>query len=532
MGDLSIKVIDSLQSLPIAGHKAEKFSDALELVACRNEYVSGAMLIEADAESEVEATYRGTGTVAILRAESVPVRERNHRIADPLIEGAKFAVSGTQAVQLRLFVPKDAEPGLHVGRLTVTSGSDRAEMEVRLRVKETVLPDLWSGKFFLNIWMNPGAIAAWYGVPLWSEEYWARLEPYVADLAVHGQKTVVVPIVFDPWCSQTYTPYPSTVEWIKEESGWRMDFSVFDRYVELHAKYGITQAIHCYSPVHSPGNSNKSTVLYRDTDGEEKKLTAEVDTDEYREVWGAFFRRLVEHLKAKSWLDKTYMSFDEKPGEVMATVFGLLKDLAPDLKISLAADRPQELYNELDDVSLIITLDEGGLEAVRARRKAGKLTTFYVCCGPAYPNTFVFSPLVESRMLPWIAWERGFDGFLRWAYNDWTADPFEHPEWGEWGTGDCFFVYPGENGAVTTARWEMLREGIQEFELLSILQDRISLLSADLAESYLAKLNEAVALAARNPDGNGKDLEDMRSARWAIFDLLDQVEAELKEGGQ
>ena len=528
MASLSVKIIDSLRRIPIAGGTAEKFGDILDFSACRNEYVSGAMLIEVEVESEVEVSYTGLGDAAIMRAVDLPIREAGARLVDPLLEESRFTVSGSQGIWVRLHVPKDASTGTHAGWIVVKSGEERAEVEVRLQVNEICLPDPWDGDFFLNVWMNPGAIARWYDVPLWSEEHWSLLDKYVADLAAHGQKTVVAPVVFDPWCSQTYTPYPSTVEWIKDASGWRMDFTCFDRYVELHAKHGIRRAIHCYSPVHSPGDSHESTILHRDADGEERRLTVEVGSDEYREAWGAFARQLVGHIREKGWLDRTYIAFDEKPSEVMIAVFDLLRDVAPELKIALAANVPQRLYDSLDDVSLIMDLDEGGIQSVKARREAGKLTTFYVCCGPAFPNTFVFSPPVEGRMLPWIAWDRGFDGFLRWAYSDWSPNPYEHPEWREWGTGDSFFVYPGEGGVVTTTRWELLREGIQEFEMLSILRRKIGLLSPDESAAALSELEDAVALAARNPDGKVKDVEDLRSARKGIFHLMEQVEESLR----
>lgn len=72
-------------------------------------------------------------------------------------------------------------------------------------------------------------------------------------------------------------------------------------------------------------------------------------------------------------------------------------------------------------------------------------------------------------MLPFLAAQGGYDGFLRWSYNDWTDDPFTSPEWSTWPTGDIFFVYPGDKGPVSSLRWEQLREGIYDYELAMLL---------------------------------------------------------------
>lgn len=88
-------------------------------------------------------------------------------------------------------------------------------------------------------------------------------------------------------------------------------------------------------------------------------------------------------------------------------------------------------------------------ELVDVQKKAINGTvTYYVCCGPAYPNTFLGSPAIESRIIPWIAWVLGLDGFLRWNYTVWPDDPLNHLsiKFPNWPAGDTNFVYPGKNG--------------------------------------------------------------------------------------
>ncbi|KKD01928.1 glycoside hydrolase domain-containing protein, partial [Streptomyces sp. WM6386] len=110
----------------------------------------------------------------------------------------------------------------------------------------------------------------------------------------------------------------------------------------------------------------------------------------------------------------------------MTVVKDFVHEVAPvfDDRISVAGSISTE------GVASNLSVDWGGIDAmtkekVAERRKAGKITTFYVYGAPAHPNTLSYSPAVESRMLPWISAQRNLDGFLRWSYNSWTSDPFK-----------------------------------------------------------------------------------------------------------
>jgi len=110
---------------------------------------------------------------------------------------------------------------------------------------------------------------------------------------------------------------------------------------------------------------------------------------------------------------------------------------------------------------------ESGPDAIKARAARGATTTYYVCCNPAKPNNFVFSPPVEGRWISWYAAAAGYDGFLRWAYEAWPEDPVRDARFGSWPAGDCYLVYPGANSCV---RFEKLREGIADYEKIRILR--------------------------------------------------------------
>jgi hypothetical protein len=65
----------------------------------------------------------------------------------------------------------------------------------------------------------------------------------------------------------------------------------------------------------------------------------------------------------------------------------------------------------------------------------------------------------------------GFDGFLRWAFNNWVEDPEVDSRYIRWPSGDTYFVYPDAQSSI---RFERLREGIQDYEKTRILRDELA----------------------------------------------------------
>ncbi len=120
-------------------------------------------------------------------------------------------------------------------------------------------------------------------------------------------------------------------------------------------------------------------------------------------------------------------------------------------------------------------------------------------------------------MLPWLALQGGFDGFLRWSYNDWPDDPYQHPEFGSWPTGDVFLVYPGEHGPVSSLRWEQLREGIQDYTLAMIASANIR------NPEEMVDYEQALRLACRCPDGRSKSVGDIEIARRLLIPIAEHL---------
>jgi hypothetical protein len=134
--------------------------------------------------------------------------------------------------------------------------------------------------------------------------------------------------------------------------------------------------------------------------------------------------------------------------------------------------------------------------------------SWYVCCWPPIPNTFVHSPLVEGQLHGWLTFYLKLDGFLRWNFCLWPAEPWRRVSWRapHWKAGDMFFVLPGRDGApVETLRYEALRAAAQDYELLKLAERT---LPAEEAEAVFAR-----AFARILRVGSVRDLARVDTAR-------------------
>ena len=413
--------------------------------------------------------------------------------------------NSVQPLWISIDVPVEALPGQYSGRISLRDGSGSSlDFEMELEVLPLILPPPDSWSFHLDLWQNPWSVARYHNVQPWSQGHIDRLKSLLEILSRAGQKVITTTIVRKPWGGQTYDPYDSLIRWTQQEDGsWAFDYSNFDRYVELCLEAGITRQINCYSMI----TWGDIYFYFSAEEGRYKSVSLSPGTPEYARHWTPFLRDFVLHLRSKGWLDRTCIAMDERPLDQMKGAIALIKTIAPELKISLAGFPHPEILPEIHDFSYNWRQIGDEVEAgIEERKASNRVTTYYVACGIPAPNNFTYSPPPEQAWLGWFAAARGFDGFLRWAYNSWVKDPIQDTRHVKFPGGDCFQVYPGPRSSI---RFERLREGIQDFEKIRILRKRAS--AADLHE--LERILDRIA--RRKGDHN----EELNAAKIILLDL-------------
>lgn len=390
-----------------------------------------------------------------------PKRFDSSLVADGIdfIPAMNIAAKTTQPVWLSIAVPANTPAGVYKGQVRIKG----VALPYEISVLERTLPQAKDWAFHLDLWQSPYAIARVYNVKPFSTAHFNAMKPYMKMLADAGQKVITATIIYDPWNSQTEDIYGTMIKWTKKKNGsWVFDYSIFDQWVNFMQEMGITKEIACYSMI----PWNLKFYYYDEALAKDTFIVAKPGTAEYDNHWRPMLADFTKHLKAKGWFSKTCIAMDERPMEAMQSAIKLIHSVDKDLKASLAGNYHKELVRDIFDYC-VASGQTFTSEERKWREEKGWPTTYYTCCTEGFPNTFTFSPPAESAWLGYHAAAKGFDGYLRWAYNCWVKAPLQDSRFRSWAAGDTYLVYPGPRSSI---RFERLIEGIQAYEKMRILK--------------------------------------------------------------
>jgi hypothetical protein len=145
---------------------------------------------------------------------------------------------------------------------------------------------------------------------------------------------------------------------------------------------------------------------------------------------------------------------------------------------------------EAVDIWVPLTPSYDYAEAEQLRRE-GKQMWWYICLVPIHPyaNWFIEYPAIESRLLMGaMSYKYKVDGFLYYLINNgWERnkqpissgpvtnwDPASCPNSKDkWANGDGNLIYPGPNEPLSSIRLENIRDGLEDYEYLYLLAERV-----------------------------------------------------------
>ncbi|MBI4558637.1 MAG: DUF4091 domain-containing protein [Candidatus Hydrogenedentes bacterium] len=173
------------------------------------------------------------------------------------------------------------------------------------------------------------------------------------------------------------------------------------------------------------------------------------------------------------------------------------KDAAPHVPLMLTASGLQPLL--LDPVDIwavhLQMFDTVNNRPVMSRIAQGGEVWCYVNRMPSRPygNFFIDYAGIEHRVLFWQAWALGIRGFHYWGVNyaEEGPDPWENLLDITPVNGDGFLVYPSAEGPVNSQRWEIIRDGIEDYDYLVLLRAGIRRLAKSGGQEALLKRAQA-----------------------------------------
>ena len=471
------------------------------LGAARNEWVSFQILMRADApvrEIELEpgdllgpdrATLRGADAV-LYRQHQIRIDEPSHRndrfrpgwYPDPLIPfrhpltGAPLRGARLSAVPFDLpanethgflvdrKIPRDAPAGEYRGRCRVTApGIAPVDVEVRLVVWDFALPDTPTLKTALG---SPAERMRRYH----STRAGAGGEPEAADWA--AVETQCAALLRDHRINAT-----PPAEMLRARAGADGSFAFDPAQVDGLRRFIDTYAVNAIRTPHP------SSVV-KDPDRDRDRLRA----------WLASFDRLAARLDRPAVTLYTYLKdepndaeayrYVQRWGSAVRSARSVLKVLVVE-QTKTQSPAWGDLYGAVDIWCPLFPLHD---EASAARRGAlgEEIWTYTALCQrDPTPWWQIDFPLLNYRVPLWIAWRHNMNGLLYWGgMSHWSGvdDPWSDPKTldrrrngkGPLYQGEGTLVYPacavGYDGIAPSLRLKALRDGIEDFEYLALLE--------------------------------------------------------------
>jgi hypothetical protein len=381
---------------------------------------------------------------------------------DPLLEEEKLFIEAnrSQPVWITAFVPSGTPPGIYRGNVTVLTSIGEEIMSIELTVFPFELPK--QRHLYITNWFEIGHIAKAHKVVEFSEEFWEILGRYAKNLAQHRQN-----VIFTPW---------QLVKVYQEKNGELIfDYTNFDRFVETFQQAGASDRIELYHIAHhgKGGRAGKEIILYkvefidRDTG---KKITQPGD-----QGLEALLKDLYHHLQAKGWLEKTIIHVADEPSfhnlEQWKMASRFVRQHMPGVKTIDAIGSTG--FEDMLDIMVPLTLNlHTWFDDYKKVQASGIELWFYTCCVPYgyYANRFLDYHLSKTRILHWMNYVTGTEGFLHWGLTYGWEDPFGPAP--RFPPGDSHIIYPGKQGPMSSIRWEMMREGLEDYEYLWLLESK------------------------------------------------------------
>lgn len=484
-------------------------SGPARIMACRNERESFQVVIEVgkqglsgvrievvdlkheDGHSVIPMERISTNPVGYVETQK-PVYEvtRTGWWPDPLMpeKPVDVAADHRQPFWITIHVPDNAIAGKYLGQVQILSrGKIIGKMPMELRVWDFQLgitPPLASA-----VAIMPYQLSKFYGENTVNDatlrNYWDML--FSHRLSSDNLGTAIEGGINEVINGRLKGPY---------------NFENFDHKLE----YCISRGLTAYQAARLPGFHHDGPDLTR----------------EQQDRIVSYLSDLAAHLEEKKWREKAFvMVWDEPAKEKSNPVLKELQTIQraqPALRTRLDGPVLGPVVEKCESAVDIWGLHmkevaEGGARAeanIQRWRQEGRALWMYVACDVhhPYPNIFIEYPLIDCRILPWLTWKYDIEGLLYWGANYWGEDNLKgdninekwpHRNWVSanfkedrreginYYNGDGHLIYPGPNGtALSSIRLEALRDGMEDFEYLWLLEKGTELLEKKGIEPVLA----------------------------------------------
>ena len=274
--------------------------------------------------------------------------------------------------------------------------------------------------------------------------------------------------------------------------------------------------------------------------------------------------KAIPEYRAAGILDKAVIYAFDEAGDArfraIKEILGEIRQRYPGIPIiTTAYDFSLGTATGLDSVVDIWTpltekYDRMG-ESITQARERGRKVFWYVCISPhrPYANLYIeYPPLDGRQLMGFMAWKGKPDGFLYYSLALWQditvkpdgslkyalrRNPMRGAPLTDWAgaswldnNGDGTLVYPGENGPIPSMRLKAMRDGLEDYHYMLLLNAAVQSAKAGKVKMPDAWLKAAQSALAVNPEVVSSltvfstTPEVLLAERLKIAELIEQFE--------
>jgi hypothetical protein len=419
----------------------------------------------------------------VKRSQEWDFIDHTGMIPDPLRPDKSFTfkAGASRSLWVTVHVPQDTPAGEYSGSIKI-GGPLNLDMPIKLKVRNFALPELTS--FNLNAEVMPRAIA------LYDKRPWLEvMRDYFPDMAAHRARATQfeifpIPVVKDGKISLD----PASLA----ESDATMDYAKslgFHSFLTAQSPFQLGNAAKTEKGDNWK-NNNPWAALRFDTG------VSRADP-EFPRIYGDYLNITANHYREKGTIGNVLQFIFDEPflwaktpeqKQMVNQFYAISKKAGYRTYLTTS---PKAEYTNIDVWCPLYYEAIGHKEEVEKAKKDGQSVIWY-------HNEFYTTnrSALNARLVAWFTWRYKFDGYHIWSINYWAeGNPWEESKL----DGDGYLIYPnpaGEGKPCSSIRWEMMREGIEDYDYFVILKNRADAVIGNASSSpeQIAKAKEALKL--------------------------------------